>query len=299
MMPKTLIRRADRKLFSINSRHTNNIWRDILEEIILIFSDQQLVTGLGILISGFVQAFLRGLDLYHWNFVINLSWLSSTIHLASLSLLRDRLNRNSSMRTIRLCLMATIFGLLIAAISPTLSPVWEYYPMVPLYCVWPAKTYDGIFWGRDMVIADTVVTYLNITILFPWKLAQFFETSHSWLRLWGRAKLECTLESAAKRVLQTQPSWWSKLKYRLIVHVYVPLVVYMDILESFMATNLALAFTLTSGTFRLLGPLIRNGLASGLETELEMGFGQILPLLLSLQAGMVIIGGFSGKSNGY
>ena len=54
----TLIKRADKQLFGA-ARRTS--WlpaphsRHMIKEIVLVFSDQQIATGLGILIAGFVQ----------------------------------------------------------------------------------------------------------------------------------------------------------------------------------------------------------------------------------------------------
>lgn len=306
IIPRTLIKRTDRKIFSANSRRASSFWKDTAEEIILAFSDQQLITGFGILVAGFAQAFSKGLETYHWNFVINLSWLSSTVHLASLSFLRNRLNRHTPIFVLRLCLIVATFGLLLVAIVPTTKTAWTSgdFPAMPVHCMWSFTfnhTFEPTFqsdrtseWNNTNV--DSILTYLTIITLFIWKLAQFFETSHGWLRLWARAKPECILESAAARSLQAKPSRTSKLAYMLIIHTYIPFVVYMDMMDSFMATNLALTFTLIWGTLQLLHPLLRDGKNyDGLLDELQIGFGQMLPLLLSLQAITMMIGVLSGK----
>lgn len=48
-------------------------WSFALENVIVVMSDQQVVTGISIIISGLSQ--LRsGIPIYHWQSVVNLAW---------------------------------------------------------------------------------------------------------------------------------------------------------------------------------------------------------------------------------
>lgn len=70
-------------------------------------SDQQLITGLAIIISGYSQ--IRcGLSLYHWSMVTNLAWFSSMTHIASLPFLQSYLRKHNFLWYTRILL---IFGL--------------------------------------------------------------------------------------------------------------------------------------------------------------------------------------------
>jgi hypothetical protein len=62
-------------------------WSDAIESTILAYSDLQVVTGIGILISGFTQL-PQGLSIYHWETVVYLAWFSSLTHLTTLTVLR-------------------------------------------------------------------------------------------------------------------------------------------------------------------------------------------------------------------
>ena len=56
-----------------------------VEGVILALSDQQLVTGLAILIAGFVKC---DISIYLFNNVFALAWFSCTTHLATLTVLK-------------------------------------------------------------------------------------------------------------------------------------------------------------------------------------------------------------------
>jgi hypothetical protein len=58
----------------------------VLKQVILGFADQQLVTGLAILIAGYMK--YCTISVYHFNVVTELAWLSSVTHLLSVSCLR-------------------------------------------------------------------------------------------------------------------------------------------------------------------------------------------------------------------
>lgn len=71
-----------------------DIWSFALGNVILSFSDQQLVTGISVIVGG-VSQLKGGLDSYHWQTVANLAWFSAFTHMATLTVVRqdDRLSR--------------------------------------------------------------------------------------------------------------------------------------------------------------------------------------------------------------
>lgn len=64
-----------------------------LLQIVMAMSDQQLVTGLAIVISGYARL-QCGISFYHWKLITMLAWFSSVVHLATLLFLQDYLQRN-------------------------------------------------------------------------------------------------------------------------------------------------------------------------------------------------------------
>ncbi|KAK7949153.1 uncharacterized protein PG986_010039 [Apiospora aurea] len=102
-LPKGLVRRADRQLFFARRPEPDERWQRIFEEVVLMFSDQQLLAGISVLIAAYVQVVNADLGAHHWNSVVYLAWLSSTVRLMSLPVLRERLKRNKLALTVRIC----------------------------------------------------------------------------------------------------------------------------------------------------------------------------------------------------
>lgn len=81
-------------------------------------SDQQLVTGLSIIISGY---FLLncGMSFYDWRMITNLAWFSSVTHLATLLFLQQYMRRNRYVWYVRVLLMTALAIMLVVGIIPT------------------------------------------------------------------------------------------------------------------------------------------------------------------------------------
>lgn len=103
-------------------------------------SDLQVVTGLAILISGFVQ--LRsGLATYYWIILVHLAWFSCITHLSCLTFLRNHLYNNGIERGWRIVAMATLAILELIGLGLTGNYYWAFcsdcdyqqpgYEMVP------------------------------------------------------------------------------------------------------------------------------------------------------------------------
>lgn len=105
--------------------------RDILTSILqatLSMCDVQLLTGLGILLSGFISLGLNSMSAYHWHLVAYLGWFSNLTHSSSLLLLRGYFHRNQGERWLRLVLMSILWVGLLTAIGPTLWFNWVHQP---------------------------------------------------------------------------------------------------------------------------------------------------------------------------
>lgn len=94
-------------------------------QCILAMSDLQIITGISILISGFIQLH-QGLSSYHWTVIVDLAWFSSLTHMACLTLLKNYLYNHPLQRAWRLLSMAGLAILLVIAISFTGSYKWPY-----------------------------------------------------------------------------------------------------------------------------------------------------------------------------
>jgi hypothetical protein len=86
-------------------------------------SDLQILTGLSILISGYVQL-SYGITCWHWQQLVYLAWFSSVTHQACLTFLRPYLHQHPTERTWRLVLMGIMCSMLIGALVPTANYEW-------------------------------------------------------------------------------------------------------------------------------------------------------------------------------
>jgi hypothetical protein len=100
-------------------------------------SDQQIITGIALLGSGFSQ--LRcGISAYHWQITIYLVWFSSFTHLATLTFLRRYLYENVPLRSWRLGLMTVLIASLVIALIPTGNQAWlsdTDFAGIPAWCL--------------------------------------------------------------------------------------------------------------------------------------------------------------------
>nr|B1A0U5.1 RecName: Full=Elsinochromes biosynthesis cluster protein HP1 [Elsinoe fawcettii]ABZ82009.1 hypothetical protein EfHP1 [Elsinoe fawcettii] len=84
---------------------------------ILVLSDQQLVTGIAILAAAFAN--LDGISVYHYTFAVRLAWLSSSVHLSTLLLLRRYLREHRRYLWFRVGGMTLLFVMLMISLLPT------------------------------------------------------------------------------------------------------------------------------------------------------------------------------------
>lgn len=94
-----------------------------LRKAVLMYSDQQLVTGIALLIGGFSQLHY-GLDAYHWQILVYLVWFSSLTHLTTLTVLRQYFRENPALRLWRAGFMLVTVIMLGIALVPTGNSLW-------------------------------------------------------------------------------------------------------------------------------------------------------------------------------
>jgi hypothetical protein len=134
-----------------------------LEKFILTLSDQQLVTGLAVLVGGFSNH--CSLSIFEFNVVIALAWFSSLTHLATLDVLREYFLDNAVVRTWRVIGMVIMLILLVAAQVLSLF----YQPSnstVPMQCLVPGFTEYA---GPVSVLAIFALTFTILYLVFSYE----------------------------------------------------------------------------------------------------------------------------------
>ncbi|KAH7174622.1 uncharacterized protein B0J16DRAFT_404368 [Fusarium flagelliforme] len=100
-------------------------WAYGLEMSILGMCDVQFVTGLGILISGFIDL-PKGISAYHFILVTHLAWFSNLTHICGLTVLRQYFHTRPTEKLIRIICMIILAIMLLVAIGPTLFFNWAH-----------------------------------------------------------------------------------------------------------------------------------------------------------------------------
>jgi hypothetical protein len=86
-------------------------WKQAVSRFILALSDQQLVTGLAILVSGAINQ--QRLTTWEFYMVLSLAWFSTTSHLATLDALRTYLKAHTVIREVRVFGMVCVLAFLL------------------------------------------------------------------------------------------------------------------------------------------------------------------------------------------
>lgn len=279
-LPSHYLRRVDRRIFRANSRNQHSRWRDIIEQVMLSVSDQQLVTGLAILVAGYYEMMNNNLSVYHWQIVVYLAWLSSAVHIASLTLLRDVFNNNPTLRNLRVAGMLILLALLEVAMWPirfTADLDVEYKGM-PVRCWWkPTEMRNPRPLGVDLAYVDPnwVLTVVMLLLAYVWKLSQLFESSRGFVRRWLVAKPEAAIERLMRKAALSHRSG----RLRWLTAIYIHFVTYAEFAESFAASIIYLCLALPYGITLIIG----NRLSMDDEViagEQSLTFGQLVPLFL-------------------
>lgn len=228
-----------------------------LDKVVLNFSDQQLIACLTILIAGYSESIYHGLAICHWPIVVYLGWMSSNVHLVSLTLLRPWLNKNRLLRNLRLSGMVILLALLAAAIYPSTSLDYILNATttgkIPARCNWDLRSMVQAVQVYDNGPSyDTIISYVTLFSGYIWKVAQLFDSTNHRLRKCILVPV-IGLERLAKRNADPPPKRWTIrwFSLKLIIYIYVHLVVLIEVADSFMATLLFLLGALICGTMNL------------------------------------------------
>ena len=229
-------RRDDQDKSIARSRYPYPIeTENVLRNAVLALSDQQIITGIAILISGYAQI-KDGLSTHHWANIVNLAWLSSVSHVTTLTLLRGDL-RGKKRRLWRLTGMAIMLIMLACGMA---SLGYYTYPTDPAWCLFHPHTwtriasyppyYNWIYVGCALTVIG--LSYVSRVILL-------FPKPSNWIKNWlwkCRRVVDDYLISHHDRILEpTLPRFaqilWC-LYYKICCSFYVLAVLFIDLYSS-------------------------------------------------------------------
>lgn len=270
---------------------------EALSRFILSLSDQQLVTGLAILIAALSNRCF--ISFYEFDIVISLAWFSSTTHLATLDVLQEYLVANPVIRNWRVLGMISLMAMLLFGLL--FQGNYLSNTKLPLQCAieqGPKPTIASI-----LVLLYLVVAYIS-RILPLYDPAKAKTTLPEWL---GQKILKLSLSHECHRrqisaevydrllkevllenKLRLRSKWISDLRIRKRqtknsqkVKDYDPVVSFAtnDYYESFLSQIPFVFFGISSGITQVV--TFRWSLAPNIKSNAnQMTFGQIMPLLL-------------------
>lgn len=316
LIPDELLSPVDRRIFRATGRRAHSGWSKAFRGALRACSDQQMVTGIAILAAAF--AGVQSTTVYHWRTVIYLGWMSSNVHLTTLTVAlapHEKKTRRSRGRTAARCVrlfgMLTLFALLFAALVPTTSSTFgdalSHYPVSgtwynmyqefaftpadPAACLWlPEYRLEG-------PTMDAVLSLVMLSSGYAWRVGSLL------FRPQQRALMRCdTVRTVVPRQLRRVANWRLRKggvvrfitawPYALLVGAYVLFIAALDFGSSFAASLLMLTISLGWGTGNLLQP--RQLLAEFVgPDEDSWAFGQVLPMLLLLLPLVSVVEEFS------
>ena len=107
-------------------------WLNILEKVLLGLSDTQLLTGMAVLIAGYVKC---NISVYHSSIVSDLAWFASGTHLSSLQILKRYLVEHPATRILRVLLLLAMGGLLFSLTVYQGNQLWYDSTTEPAQCL--------------------------------------------------------------------------------------------------------------------------------------------------------------------
>ncbi|KAF5677349.1 hypothetical protein FHETE_1862 [Fusarium heterosporum] len=262
---------------------TSPEWKEAVLQFILTLSDQQLVTGLAILISGIAnQNSLYG---YEYTIMTCLAWFSSTTHLATMDALRSYFTKHKSVRNIRVIGIITVLFMLIYAfvVTTNVAVIYE-LRTVKVQCLFEDSTYVSYKSKLRLVawILSSVLIVLGYVVrvvdLYPDELSDIVKRAASLM------KLNADSSAPPPSPSTTEQGWRARFESRRGANKVLSIVRVLlrgskAYNTSFLSSLSTISFSFTFGLSQLslyrwrLAPLLSPGTNN-------MDFGQLFPVFL-------------------
>ena len=259
---------------------TRHFWIPVIEKVILNLSDQQLLTGLSILIAGFATH--CSISVYHFAIVSDLAWFSANVHLSSLIVLQQYLLREKAIRNWRVVLMSCMGILLLA--NNAMQGHWAWYESwsFDAQCVFDDLV--GNWGGEPGYWAEVNIGIIGV--FYPLQILLLFDTTLKFLRKWLWIRPMKCMDKAIRtsnELVSSSKSTLMKLRYQGQSFLCeIARAVYIIVAAIWCSSTLSIIldlFWFGYGIWGLQGD--RTSVADQMDgSENSFTFGQIMPLLL-------------------
>jgi hypothetical protein len=146
-------------------------WINILDQLILSLSDQQLATSIAILVTTSIRQ--CKISNYHLNVVSDIAWFSTITHLLSMVVLRVHWIQDTRRRVLHIRLFLMICVVTMLAFTITWSP--QYEPeggagACPAHCAFSNSDVSTLFSEYEFPIQHTALNFASIvqSFLLAW-----------------------------------------------------------------------------------------------------------------------------------
>ena len=278
-----------------------NFWIPIIEKLVLSLSDQQLLTGLAVLIASFWTH--CSISVYHFALVNDLAWFSSSVHVTTLSVLRQYLHDNTLLRNWRVALM-TILALLLVA-STIMEGHREWFDSWPYDAQCLFSNLSGNIGGAPRYWMLVGLTLISIN--YPLSIIPLFDRPMEFVDKWLYKKPRAASDQAAKRLKEysshtTSPDLFKgrmrRFAYTLVLLIVRGLSCTYFALLALIGSNICILvldiFWFAFSLWSIIGDRdIPSSEINGDENA--MTFGQIMPILLLSSVVLVFWEAYAGR----
>ena len=285
---------------------------EVVKRFILTLSDQQLATGLAIMIAA--AANQCTLTVWEFQLAFSLAWFSSTTHLATLDCLREYFLNHGAVRNWRVFGMLSLLVLLMYSLIMSMASVDN---TIPIQCTFTYFGEKGLYKPVPLNITDILSAALTL-VLLTWQYlvrilwsyknigdkATLFESTMFKLRTKrhrealnpSKKELEYVIEEAVaerrscKRRRELERIRKSRGLQRHWLIAYRASGTYS---ESFLSLGPMITFMIAFGFTQVY--LNRWKSDTPLEIDTSMGIGQITPLFLLVLPVLVAAESYYGR----
>lgn len=280
-----------------------DFWVPVIKKLALNLSDQQLLTGLAVLIAGFWTH--CSISVYHFALVNDLAWFSATVHLTTLDMLQDYLIERPVFRNWRVALALAMALLLVA--STVMRGHYEWYDSWPYDAQCLFNNLIGNIGGTPRYLMT--VSLVLICINYPLNVIPLYkrpmEVLSPWLETKPRTAQAQAIENLKEKMSHMTPptSFEHSMKrfgcVLLIMFVSTIGWVYFALIALIGSNICSLALNIFWFAYSLWGIIGDRDIPSSEMNgnENAMSFGQITPILLLSSIVLVFREAFDGMSS--
>ena len=274
------------------------LWVPVIKKLVLSLSDQQLLTGLAVLIAAFSTH--CSISMYHFALVNDLAWFSANVHLITLTVLDEYLSENHVQRDWRVALMVTM-GLLLAA-STVMEGHYQWYDSWPYdaQCLFDELVGNVHGSPRYWMIVNLVFMCID----YPMSIISLFKSSAEFVTHWLGTKPTAAMDRAVAHLIDahrtSRKSFIGRIKgftcKILILLIRVIIWTHFGLLTMIGSQTVDFLHNTFWFAYGLWDIMIDRQIPSSdmIGDENAMTFGQIMPILLLSSLALVFREAYDG-----